>query len=567
MATAVASPTRRRGAPASWSGRARALAPHLLAVALIFAVSLAASWTWLRDGGLFLDDHWIRADAVYGEGRVPRGFFGSLGDIWEIGGYRPLLAIISAVVTRIMAGDPETNVMLTFLLGISAPLAMYAALLVTRIGWLAATAGALLFTALPIAAASRFWLAASYINLAVAFMLVGAILGVIAFRRTSGRRWAWHAASVLMLVAGALTYEVAATLVVMTIPYYVAALRRFGRDLVVRGAVDFVAVAVALAVFRMGTRTESLPGDRLVDHAEMIFREAWLLLRDGLWPDGAWGTAALVVVGGLVIALVLRLVEQRSAVLSDLRASVGEVRLWALWALGGVAAAVASYLSFVPAYEWYHPLQEGPGDRTNTVAAVGYALVYLAVAMTLATLLVAGLRRARVVKPVIVGVLVALAAIPFARELHSESIGYVEATKQSDRLIAAIKRTVPVGVQDKTFLSFGAPGFVGPQLSAFGESWDLDGAIRMALKTGTVEGYPILEGQEVVCGPTGVELPLNTQRAPNYGPNYTRPYGRVVFLDAFAGKTAAPRNAAECRRMLPSFTPGPYFMPGIEPIT
>jgi hypothetical protein len=136
---------------------------------------------------------------------------------------------------------------------------------------------------------------------------------------------------------------------------------------------------------------------------------------------------------------------------------------------------------------------------------------------------------------------------------------YVQAWEQAEALTTDLRRALPRGADDMTLLSFGAPGYVSPNLPALAEAWELDAAAKIVLESPTVEAYSILEGQQVVCGEQGVQLPANPQRPPGFG--FDRPYDRLAFVSARERRVERVPSRAACQRALPRFVPGPYFLP------
>lgn len=543
------------GAPGRAGRRADLLAALGLAV-----LAVVVAWPFARSGGFFLDDWWLRAEAFYGTGPTRMGFFDMFGGLSAVTGYRPVALPYYAIVYTAIGSSAQAAAAVTVGTDVLLVLAAYLALRAARMPLPGALAAAAALAAVPWASSTRYWLSASATTLAIALALGGLALGALSLRARR-RGLALAVASVVALVASVLTYEVTAGLIGCGLAYYAAARGRLTRAVALKWAVDVAAIGGALVAFRLGRRSESAPAAGWDEHAEALVRESASLVRAGAVPDGRWGVVAQVLVAALAAGLLVRLVARRGAVAADWREG-GRRRLasWVAWAVGGGLAGLAGYLLFVPADPWYHPFQPGQGDRVNATAAVGFAVAYGATVMAFATALTLGLRRAAVARVLVATVLAGLLVGALAGQSRRQADAYVATWRQSERVVDGIRAALPGGVRaGDVLLSFGAAGYIGPGFPALAESWDLNGAVRLVFRTGEVRGYPIFEGQEVVCGATAVELPANPSRPPLYGLGTGAPYGRVVFVDA--GRRSARRidSARTCRSALRTFTPGPYF--------
>jgi hypothetical protein len=330
---------------------------------------------------------------------------------------------------------------------------------------------------------------------------------------------------------------------------------------VAKWVADVALILVALLVFRTTGRTDAAPADTYVEHARTFVRESWWYVSAAAMPDGTWGTVYQLVAAALAVVLVVRLARFRPAILRDLRGPGGaRVLRAAAWALGAGAAGLAGYVLYVPADAWYHPAQPGQGDRVNGVAAIGFATALIAISWTFAAIAALGARRPGRWLAATGTVLSLLVVGGVAGQTRAEGRLYVRANELQQATLAGIRNVIrrppPHG---STLLSFGVPGYAGPNLPAFGDTWDLDGAVRLALGDGTLHAYPILEGQAVACGKRTVDLPVNPGRPPLYGPRYSSPYGRTIFLDAAQGRSTTIDDPRECAAALATYRPGPYM--------
>jgi hypothetical protein len=292
-----------------------------------------------------------------------------------------------------------------------------------------------------------------------------------------------------------------------------------------------------------------------------MVRESAALLRAGAVPDGRWGIIAQLFVAALAGALLERVATRRGDVVRAWReGGRRQLTIAAAWAFAGGAAGLAGYLVLVPASQWYHPFQPGQGDRVNATAMVGFSVAYGATVLVVAIAITLGARRQAAARAGVAGVLTILLVGAFVGQSHVQANRYVAAWHYSDRVVRGLKSALPRGVRPgDVLLSFGSPGWVAPGVPAFGVTWDLNGAVRLAFETGEVHGYPILEGEPVSCGARTVALPGVPGRPPAYGPTYAWAYGRVVFVDAPRASARRIDSPAECRSALKAFKGGPFY--------
>ena len=534
-----------------------------LALACLVALTIMAAWPFLRSGGFFLDDWWLRGEAFYGTDAHRHGFFGMFPGLSHATGFRPVALPYFAIVLTLVGSHAWAAAIVAVTATVALVIVSYAALRVARVRVEDALAVAAVLAVIPWVSSTRFWMSASSTTIAIALVVGGLAMGARTLAAARGRaRWAWGIASLLALLAGVLTYEATAGLVGAGILYYLAASRSLGRPQLGKWAADVGVVAIALAIFRTDTQNRRAPTSMWLDHARALLNESAALVRAGAVPDGRWGLAAQVLVAALAVALAGRFVTRRDAVVEAWRA--GERRRLAACvacAIGGGLTGLAGYVVMVPAFPWYHPFQPGQGDRVNAVAAVGFAVLYGATAFAFATVLALGLNRAA--RAAVGLALTALLVGAFVGQTHRQADRYVAAYRIADRTLAGMRAALPRGVRaGDTLLSFDRPANVALGYPALGESWDLNGAVRTLFRTGRVRGFPIVEGQPVVCAGDRVQLPLNAARPPLYGPAFDAPYGAVVFVDAERGSAQRIDSSPECRAALRNFPPGAYFASG-----
>jgi len=534
----------------------------LLGAGAIVFVALLVHWRALGSGGLYLDDWWQRGAALYAEGSTERsGPFGYLKGLNADFGFRPGLVAVMALEIWLAAGEPQMYQVLVLGNLLLAAFALLAALRLAHIPALPAAAAAVLFACVPIAASTRFWLAGGIINVAFGIALGAAALGILGLRDARPRaRRPLLGASVALFAAAALAYEtIAGPMALLPLLYRVATDRGW-RVVLAKAGADCIAVLFALALFRTSDRTDAEPVSAWPEHARDLAVDGATLFLRTLTPERAAGVATALVLAAAAVALAVRVARHRSGWASRARAEVREPGRLALVLLGaGIALALLGYLVLVPAAPFYNPLTPGQGDRTNGVSAAGFALAYAGIALGLATVLAAG--APRLARDALFGTLVALAAVSFVQQSRGKGDQYVKAWRMASALAAEIPPTFPQGPPPPgtMIFSFGATGYAAPLVEALGGAFAMDGAAKLALRTGEIEALPILAPQPVICGRDGVSFPTQNAGGPVFTPAESRRYGSFVFMDAFAHRAEAIRSRAQCQDALSRYEPGPLF--------
>src|SRR5215218_3592813 len=199
---------------------------HAAALLAIVATTLIVALPFLRGGGMFLDDWWVRAETLYGDSPDKVGFGQGLSNLADITGFRPTLVPILAALVHLTGGNGTAYALFAAAMGVLVAAALYGTLRVARVPWLPATCAAVLLTAVPWAGSTRFWANGSVINFASALALAGLATGAMALRPGARRRRAvLLAASAIAFVVAVLMYEVTAGLVGVGLLYYAAATR------------------------------------------------------------------------------------------------------------------------------------------------------------------------------------------------------------------------------------------------------------------------------------------------------------------------------------------------------
>jgi hypothetical protein len=145
----------------------------------------------------------------------------------------------------------------------------------------------------------------------------------------------------------------------------------------------------------------------------------------------------------------------------------------------------------------------------------------------------------------------------YVQDLYTHEDAWARAADESDRVLDAMVAAVPDVKTGDTLYTFGHPGSVAPGVVVFAFTWDLNGAVKLAFDDPSLIAYPIVEGVTMECGPDSVG-PVG----PGWSPELQGArYGRAVFVDVPTARGERIDSAAECRRAVQRFTPGPTYAP------
>jgi hypothetical protein len=337
------------------------------------------------------------------------------------------------------------------------------------------------------------WNTASFDTLAVTFFLLGLTLAVRALR---SRSRALTAASLLLYLVAAWTYEIVTIAVLASVAVYWLVAPR--RDALRRFALDLVVVGVALAIVASGTTRTPLSLSGQMRHAGTIAEQSFSLLARALVPVGdVPGIVGVVLAVGAIAIGVVR----------------GVPRRWL--AAGGLGAlgAAAGYVLFVPAARYYEPLAPGTTNRMNVLAAVGFVV------------LVCALVRMAAPRAALAGLLVAAIAIGYVVQVRSDQHGWRRSAAVQSEVLGAIRASVPNPPHHATIYTFNAPSFVAPGIPAFSLAFDLRAAVRLEYDDGSLRAFPIRGFDTIACGPSSLHPVGGT-----YSAVHGAPYGQAWFV-------------------------------------
>src|SRR5437763_13340016 len=372
-------------------GEVAALAGAALLVALLFGPHIV--------GTGFYDDGWQYL-AQYRFAPKP-GFFGAVQNFSE-NSFRPGQMLCWPVKYGLFGAHPWAHLTWTVVWAIAMSVALFVLLRQLGVPRTHSTVIALLVLIFPASDANRLWAVGDVGPFAITLFLIGTNLSVHAFRRGGKDALALHAAGLLFYLASVLTYEIAATTILLSIALYAwcAPLRLALK----RWAVDAVAVGATLVFVTSNTFYAHLPLRDQASHAVEVAKGGAALITPALLPFGTAPRWLGLLVAAPVIAAAA--ITVRRLPHDDPRAAALRRLLGA--AAAGIVAAGVAWLMFVPSAE-FAPLDPAERNRVNGLAAVG--LVVLAYSVVLiAGQLLAQWRRRDVPRVVVQ----AVACTPFA---------------------------------------------------------------------------------------------------------------------------------------------------------
>jgi hypothetical protein len=394
--------------------------------------------------------------------------------------------------------------------------------------------------------AIRMWMTASQVTLGVALYLAGLWVALVALRR---RSWRLHGASLALFALSLLTYEIALALIAVSGALYAALVGwRAART---RWPAD-VAVALAGAVWiasQTNRATSSVPEE--LRHLKLIVTGAGTLLgRAGIAVGPRRTTLALALLAGAALLAV--------AVWRRDRGDAGPGASMAPWlCLGaaGLVVAACGWAPFIPADPYYTPSVYGMTNRVNGLAGVGLVMVVYAACGVAGSLAVRfGARRRPTAGRAVTALLACLLGLAYVHVIDRHADIWEQAFRAELAGVGQMKTQFPDLPHGTTLFTSGYPANQTLGVPIYAATWDVDGVVKVQYRDSSLRAYPVLPGTHLACGPSSVRL---------VGPGadgIEASFPTARFLDVGSGRTATPRDAAECRREAPRFVPGPLYL-------
>ena len=230
------------------------------------------------------------------------------------------------------------------------------------------------------------------------------------------------------------------------------------------------------------------------------------------------------------------------------------LREWLLMAFGGLTVIVLGWTMFIPADSYYTPSIYGELNRINGLAAYGVVLLLYGSFGVVASLVGQSSRRAPLIAPVVLTVLVVglLGAYLHVLRRHIQIWNLAYAAERA--AISTTQKAFPRLASGTTVFGASYPTSEVPGVPIITATWDYAGMLRMEYDDSTLYGYPVLPELSVGCGKSAVVLKRDRvveERAR---------YGAVRLLNLATGEHSSPGNREACWRVASRYRSGPLYL-------
>jgi len=495
------------------------------------AVSLATSAVAMRGFGRYSDDwnFFVQLDRV-ASGSIVERMSAAFGG-WPS---RPVQAFAHALLHRIADDRLVAHYLLLALLDLAAVLLLHR--LVLRLGGSRALAlsASLIFTVLPHATTSRWWIAslAAALSLALVLLALHVALGLGQVAPESRKPRLLLLAA--LALAAAFTYEMPVPLLLLTPLLAGTADRRRGksrsaRDLAVAALAVAAPVAGAIVYKRIVTGRSEPPAEPLT-WGRYIFGRIFEVGFGELGRDlprraaAAVGSLSTLDVAAAVLLTLFAVYATGRAVAAD----PPPRRKWWLAAVAGPPLFLLGYLvAFVTQSLGLSDV--GLDNRTAVAAAIGVAFTFAGLGGILAGLVPRGGRA--VATSLALGTIFALALLVMLRTAKD----WRAAARRQEAVVAAVRHAAPRLPPEPRVIVDGACPYVGPA-PVFERRLDTSRMLQATLDDPAVEGDVLRPGSTL--GPAGFDA--SAYAVPShfdYGP-------RLVVLDVATGNPTPLPDAA-----------------------
>ncbi|HEY5286127.1 MAG TPA: hypothetical protein VIJ50_03375 [Solirubrobacteraceae bacterium] len=507
----------------------------------------------IRAGGFNADD-W----ALYSAFRFPQaaGFHNALGALEHSAGSRVGHMLYWFASFSIFGSHTRLYSATAGMLAVALAFTVYLFLRELKFSLVHSLAIMLLTIVAPSIDAVRFWFTPAGIQISIILVLIGMMLALRAFVAPEGKRISLHALSWGFYLASAIYTETALPLIAVGLLVYLtrapflAALRRWGCDLVI----VVIGYSATLSFVDSQPGFSKLPASMWWEHARLIGDQSLTIFTQLLFPIPA-GDRSIILIGTAVILTAGLTLWSRDDLPDSSRRTL---RRWIV-ALGiSLTAIVAGYVVFVPAMLYYEPLGPGLATHINAVTAVPLAVAIFAVLM-IAQIVVAeliGSRRRHVGTMALAVVTVWYAAIVIdaGNDVRSNAHIWALASERDDHVLHVLRQDLSNPVSNATIYTFGEAGTVAPGLPIFFTSWELNNAIKIEYNRPDLSAFPVVtNGIHPVCAPKGIIASVESTPV-----SAASLYGRSYFMDIANGKYAIIKNMAACTAALSRLPVGAY---------
>lgn len=469
--------------------------PGAAATLILMLLTVLACGSRILHGGFIADDWALRADAHF------TGFAGIMNTLLKLAVRRPIGDLYFATIFTIIGSHIRILLMLSTILHLLLAATVYGFLRVLRFSWFDSVAIAALVLLFPYSDSTWLWASASSPTLAILCVLVGCLLNVRAMDAESRSRVLLRIAGLALVAMGILIYELVAMIGLASGSLYL--MRTNSRRGLREWGIDAIVIAAVLAVFTFqiipilhGSDThEVLSIAQMWEHAYVIFSQSATLLTRSFVPFGTPDNLIVLGTFGVLVLLVLL----RISMLSRGDPTRRSLIKWLTLAGVGVLWIGLGYIVLVPANIYYVPLQAGVGNRINSVAAIGYALVVYATVQLVGVLVSRAFPYSRRLIDALAVLAVGVIGLGYTNRVDADKTAWNQAGVLSRAILATLHQRVPTPAQGTSIVVFNAPIETSPGVPVFDSSWDLNGAVQLLWNDPTLKAYPIMPGMMATC--------------------------------------------------------------------
>lgn len=467
---------------------------------------------------------------------------------------RPLNAVYLASLSEVFGVHSGFWIAWLGAMNVLMSLSLYALLRELRMERLDAAVIAGLVLMFPAATSLRLWTAVAHIPLALAIAMAGFVAALRAFDAVGSLRLVLHGVSLALFAASLLLYEAALPIMLASVLLYRlhVPFERSARRWLVDCAVLLPLVALVTRSSSASQQTQSWEG--AWGHAVVMWEHSRALLITMVMPLGTdgWQVVALV---GLIPALAL-LVRGRLPPEDPARVALSR---WLVALLGGVLTVALGYAIFVPAMDYYAPLNTGIGNRINAVPSIGWTLIVYSIVAMAATVAMRSLSRAKIVTSGLTVVASALVAVGWLQAVARDADAYQRAYVEGQRVLGAVSTAIPDPRPSSTIWTFGQPVEISPGIPVFGNTWDMTSSIQLKYDDRSLVSYVAYPGTAFDCLRTRVVAGgLYATDDPTSPGAYASSYGFTYFVETTTGRSLRIDSQQQCRQAVASFPPSPW---------
>ena len=512
---------------------------------VLVAIGALAFGPQIEHGGRYSDDWGLAAEFRF----QADGDFGRMFERFhDRVGARPLLGLSLAARHALWANDLAAQHAMAVALGALASLLFFVLLrtLGMATGW--AGAAAVLSFVFPWGDADRLWVTGGPTQLCVIFYFAGCLTATRGLRSEGTPGALWHAAAIAFYLLSVLVYEAAGAAILLTGLLYlaIAGWRKARR----RWTADVAVIVPALVV--LSILHHQPPGVRSYLHVPRLLPgQGTTAVLQALIPipiGTAWRALIMVLVVGALIWVVRSLSPVARRELIRPAAAI-------------VASLVALGIAWLPFMaRALLPTDPGIDNRGNLLAGFVMALLVVAIAWLCRNIALKGARRQWVGAASAV-LVVATIGTGWLLVSRSHVDAYERATRTQARFLAGLRAALPTPPSEGTIFAVMNPAQSAPGVPVFSETWDLNGAVRLAWNDRTLHGFPIVGEARLTCAKRSVVPRSPGSQATQVldsglGLKQAARYGQAFMFDGRTKQAFRIDNRSECRELVRTIPPG-----------